>query len=81
MDCKKVIRLMNWLIDNIFVTFGDKVFRQQIGIPMVLIVLLSWPICFYIRMNSNGLTNKGYKKIPSSYINSNVAADISTIFV
>ena len=25
---------MNWLIDNIFVKFGDKVFRQVIGIPM-----------------------------------------------
>jgi hypothetical protein len=34
MDCKKVIRVMNWLIDNIFVTFGDKCFRQTIGIPM-----------------------------------------------
>ena len=34
LDCEKVISLLNWLIDNIFVTFGDKVFRQQIGIPM-----------------------------------------------
>lgn len=34
MDYKKVVRLLNWLIDNIFVTFGDKCFRQQIGIPM-----------------------------------------------
>ena len=25
---------MNWLIDNIYVTFGDKCFRQAIGIPM-----------------------------------------------
>ena len=25
---------MDWLINNIFVTFGDKVFRQVIGIPM-----------------------------------------------
>ena len=25
---------MNWLLDNIYVTFGDKVFRQVIGIPM-----------------------------------------------
>jgi hypothetical protein len=29
-----VIRLLNWLIDNIYVTFGDAVFRQKIGIPM-----------------------------------------------
>jgi hypothetical protein len=33
-DCKTMIRVMNWLIDNIFVTFGDKCFRQVIGIPM-----------------------------------------------
>ena len=25
---------MNWLLDNIYVTFGDKCFRQVIGIPM-----------------------------------------------
>jgi hypothetical protein len=34
LDVKKVIRLLNWLIDNIYVTFGDKLFRQQNGIPM-----------------------------------------------
>ena len=34
LDCRKIIRLLNWLIDNIYVTFGDKVFRQKIGIPM-----------------------------------------------
>lgn len=34
LSCDKVIRLMNWLLDNIYVTFGDNVFRQVIGIPM-----------------------------------------------
>jgi hypothetical protein len=34
LDYKKVVKLLNWLIDNIFVTFGDKLFRQKIGIPM-----------------------------------------------
>jgi len=34
LDSKKLIRLMNWLINNIFVTFGNKCFRQKIGIPM-----------------------------------------------
>ena len=34
LDCNQVIRLLNWLIDNIYVTFGDKIFRQKIGIPM-----------------------------------------------
>jgi hypothetical protein len=33
-DCKKVVRLLNWLIDNIFVTSGDQMFRQKIGIAM-----------------------------------------------
>ena len=30
----KVNRLLNWLIDNIYVKCGDKLFRQKIGIPM-----------------------------------------------
>ena len=34
LDCKKFIRVLNWLIDNIYVTFGDQCFRQVIGIPM-----------------------------------------------
>ena len=34
LDCDKVIRLMSWLLDNIYVTFGDQLFRQAIGIPM-----------------------------------------------
>lgn len=34
LNCQKVVNLLSWLIDNIYVTFGDKVFRQKIGIPM-----------------------------------------------
>jgi len=34
LTCREIIKLTNWLIDNIFVTFGDKIFRQVIGIPM-----------------------------------------------
>ena len=33
-DCQKLIDLLCWLIDNIYITFGDKCFRQKIGIPM-----------------------------------------------
>ena len=33
-DEKQLIQFTNWLITNSFVTFGDKVFRQVIGIPM-----------------------------------------------
>ena len=34
LDCNSLIQLVWWLIENIFVTFGDKCFRQVIGIPM-----------------------------------------------
>ena len=34
LNCDKVVYLSNWLIDSIFVTFGDKIFRQKIGSPM-----------------------------------------------
>jgi hypothetical protein len=30
----ELIRVLHWLIDNIYVTFGDKLFKQIIGIPM-----------------------------------------------
>ena len=33
-DEKLLIQLTNWLISNSFVTFGEKCFRQVIGIPM-----------------------------------------------
>ena len=32
--CDDVINLVNWLIDNTYVTIGEKVFKQSIGIPM-----------------------------------------------
>ena len=34
MNCKQLVDSINWLIDNIYVTFGNKCFRQVIGIPM-----------------------------------------------
>ena len=34
MDKKKVIKLTHWLLDNTFVIFGDRCFRQKIGITM-----------------------------------------------
>ena len=33
-NCRELINLIRWLIDNIFVVLGDKCFKQQIGIPM-----------------------------------------------
>ena len=34
LNCDAVIYLLVWLIDNTYVTVGDKIFRQCIGIPM-----------------------------------------------
>ena len=34
LNCREITNLMRWLIDNIYVSFGDCVFRQIIGIPM-----------------------------------------------
>jgi hypothetical protein len=33
-DCETLINWIEWLIDNVYVTFGAHVFRQIIGIPM-----------------------------------------------
>ena len=33
-DCDTLIKLMHWLIDNIFETFGDVCIQQVTGIPM-----------------------------------------------
>ena len=33
-SCRDLCRVIDFLIDNIFVRFGGKVFRQVIGIPM-----------------------------------------------
>ena len=34
MDCDTFNNAIKWLIDNIYVTFGDTIFRQIIGVPM-----------------------------------------------
>ena len=48
-----LVELYNFL-DNIFISFGLKVYRQIVGIPMVLIVLLLLQIyfCFVMRDTS-----------------------------
>jgi hypothetical protein len=33
-DCNTLIQMIDWLIDNTFVTIGSSVFKQVIGIPM-----------------------------------------------
>ena len=32
--CEDMIELVNFLLDNIFIRFGNKVYRQVVGIPM-----------------------------------------------
>ena len=34
LDCDTLIKMINWLIDNTYVTIGSSVFKQAIGIPM-----------------------------------------------
>ena len=36
------------LLDNIFIRFGSKIYRQIVGILMGIIVLLLLQICFFI---------------------------------
>ena len=33
-SCKLLLDMINWLVDNTYVTIGNSVFRQTIGIPM-----------------------------------------------
>ena len=33
-SCDSLIKMITWLINNTYVTVGDKIFRQKIGIPM-----------------------------------------------
>ena len=33
-DCQGLVKLVAWLIDNTYVTIGDSIFKQVVGIPM-----------------------------------------------
>lgn len=33
-NCESLIKMIEWLINNTYVTVGDQIFRQKIGIPM-----------------------------------------------
>jgi len=39
--------MINFLIDNIFIEFGDRIFLKKFCIPVGLTVHLFLPICFY----------------------------------
>ena len=44
-SCQKMCDALHYLLDDIFIIFGSIFFRQIVGIPMVLIVLLLLQIC------------------------------------
>ena len=50
-----ILRMLDILINNIFVEFGGRVFQQNLEIPMNWIQLVRryQPICFYTLMKQN----------------------------
>ena len=64
-----VINMLEYLIDNIFVEFGGRIFQQTIGIPMGT-VHRYLPTCFYIRMR------RSLYKVSSKHNNSISPTDI-----
>jgi hypothetical protein len=63
LDCKKVIRLLNWLIDNILSLLVIKCSVRKLEFQWVLIALLFLPIYFCIHMNTNGSMSNGFSKM------------------
>ena len=45
-----VIKMLEYLIDNIFVEFGERIFQQTIGIPMGTNCAPLFATCFYTLM-------------------------------
>ena len=45
-----VINMLEFLIDNIFVVFDGRVFKQTVGIPIGTNCAPFLPTCFFIRM-------------------------------
>jgi hypothetical protein len=46
--------MLGFLVDTIYVVFGDQAFQQSVGIPIwALIVLPYWQTYFYIHMRQN----------------------------
>ena len=55
-SCQKMCDALHYLLDNIFIRFGSKSYRQIVGIPKGLIVLLLLQICFYFVMRETLLS-------------------------
>ena len=54
-SAQTLIRLLNWLIDNIVLLLVICVFDKSLAYLWELIVRLFWLICSYILMSTNGL--------------------------
>ena len=50
----QLIEMINYLIDDCYVTRGNRLFRQKLVSPWAQIMHLSLQICFYLVMNPNG---------------------------
>ena len=48
-----IIKMLEFLVDNIFVVFSGKVFKQTVGIPMGTNCALFLPTIFIIHTNQN----------------------------
>ena len=51
------INMLGFLVDNIYVVFGDQVFQQTVGIPVGTNLLLYWQTYSYIHMRQNLFRN------------------------
>ena len=66
-----IINMLEYLIDNIFVIFGGRVFQQTVGIPMGTIcapLLADVFVYSYEADFIQGLLNKNEKKLARSFI-------------
>ena len=54
LSCQKMCYALHYLLDNIFIRFGSKVYRQIVGIPMGTncALLVSDFFCFVMRKTS-----------------------------
>ena len=49
-SCQNVCDALSHLLDNIYIRFGNKLYRQIVGIPMGTNCANLYPICFYFAM-------------------------------
>ena len=62
--------MLDFLIENIFVTFGGRVFQQTVGIPMGTNCALFLPTCLLYYVEAyfiHGLLRKKDKKLAISF--------------